>query len=61
MSTSENGGTDRMKGSKVLLAYPTRSGKMRAIAKTLLRNRNAVLFWIDPANPSPEVYEQHFV
>ena len=50
-----------MKGSKVLLAYPTRSGKMRAIAKTLLRNRNAVLFWIDPANPSPEVYEQHFV
>lgn len=44
MSTAENGGTDRMKGSKVLLAFPTRSGKMRAIAQTLLRNRSAVLF-----------------
>lgn len=44
MSTAENGGTDRMKRSKVLLAYPTRSGKMRAIAQTLLRNLSAVPF-----------------
>ena len=52
-------GTSRMKGSKTLIAYLTRSGNTRVIAETLHRALNADLFEIGPARPYPEDYEQH--
>ena len=56
---AQEGGTSRMKGSKTLVAYLTRSGNTRVIADTLHRALNADLFEIRPARPYPEDYEQH--
>ncbi len=52
-------GETRMKGSKTLVAYLTRSGNTRVIAGTLHRALGAELFEIRPARPYPEDYEQH--
>lgn len=56
---TQNGGTNRMKGSKMLVAYLTRSGNTEVIAGTLHRALGADLFEIMPARPYPEDYEQH--
>jgi flavodoxin len=45
-------------GSKVLVAYFTRSGNTRVIAGTLQRALGADLFEIRPATPYPADYEQ---
>ena len=44
--------------SKTLIAYFTRSGNTRVIAKQLQRDLKADLFEISPAQPYPEDYEQ---
>lgn len=48
-----------MDGSRTLVAYLTRSGNTRVIAKTLQRELGADLFEIRTARPYPEDYEQH--
>ncbi|KQT53094.1 MULTISPECIES: flavodoxin [unclassified Aureimonas] len=45
------------RGSKVLIAYFTRTGNTRLIATQIARARNAELFQIVPADPYPEDYE----
>lgn len=45
-------------GSRVLVAYFTRSGNTRVIAGQLQRDLGADLFEIQPAQPYPEDYEQ---
>jgi len=52
-------GTARVKQSKTIVAYLTRSGNTRVIAGTLQRALHADLFEIRPARPYPEDYEQH--
>jgi len=56
---AQNGGTDRMTGSRTLVASLTRSGNTRVIAETLHRKLNTDLFEIRPARPYPEDHEQH--
>ncbi|WP_395398184.1 flavodoxin [Novosphingobium sp. BL-8A] len=56
---AQDGGDTRMKGSKTLIAYVTRSGNTRVIAETLQRALNADLFDIRPARAYPADYEQH--
>jgi flavodoxin len=56
---AQESGETRMKGSKTLVAYLTRSGNTRVIAGTLHRAMAADLFEIRPARPYPEDYEQH--
>ncbi|WHU03549.1 flavodoxin [Sphingomonas sp. NIBR02145] len=48
-----------MTGSKMLVAYLTRSGNTRVIAETLHRELGCGLFEIRPARPYPQDYEQH--
>ena len=43
-------------GSRVLVAYFTRSGNTRVIAGQIARTQKAVLFEIEPAQPYPEDY-----
>jgi flavodoxin len=45
-------------GSRMLVAYFTRSGNTRVIAGQLKRDLRADLFEIEPAQPYPEDYEQ---
>jgi len=45
-------------GSKVLVAYFTRTGNTRVIARQIQRALRADLFEIEPADPYPEDYEQ---
>jgi flavodoxin len=45
-------------GSKILVAYFTRSGNTRVIAGTIHRALDTDLFEIKPARPYPEDYEQ---
>lgn len=56
---AQEGGVGRMNGNKSLVAYLTRSGNTRVIAKTLQRELGADLFEIRTARPYPEDYEQH--
>jgi len=44
---------------KTLIAYLSRSGNTRVIARTLQRALRADLFEIRPARPYPDDYEQH--
>ena len=55
---AEPTGTPRGAGSKILVAYFSRSGNTRVIAGTLQRALAADLFEIRPARPYPEDYEQ---
>ena len=52
------GGSNRMKRSKTLVAYLTRSGNTRVIAETLHRELGADLLEIRPARPYPADYEK---
>ncbi|RYG41383.1 flavodoxin, partial [bacterium] len=45
------------RGSKVLVAYFTRTGNTRLIATQIARARKAELFQIVPADPYPQDYE----
>jgi flavodoxin len=56
---AQDGGATRIKGSKTLVAYMTRSGNTRVIAGTLHRQLRADLFEIRPARPYPDDYEEH--
>lgn len=56
---AQDGGAPRMNGSKVLVAYLTRSGNTRVVAETLQRRLDADLFEIRPARAYPADYEQH--
>lgn len=56
---AQDGRTARIKGSKTLVAYLTRSGNTRVIAETLHRTLSADLFEIRPARPYPADYEEH--
>ena len=56
---AQEGGPTRMKRSKMLVAYLTRSGNTRVIAETLHRKLGADLFEIRPARAYPADYEQH--
>ncbi len=51
-------GTPQRAGSKILVAYFTRSGNTRVIAGTIHRALATDLFEIRPARPYPEDYEQ---
>jgi flavodoxin len=55
---AEPTGTPRSAGSKILVAYFSRSGNTRVIAGTIQRALAADLFEIRPARPYPEDYEQ---
>jgi hypothetical protein len=55
---AEPTGPPRTAGSKVLVAYFSRSGNTRVIAGTIGRALAADLFEIRPARPYPEDYEQ---
>lgn len=52
-------GDIRMKNTRTLVAYLTRSGNTRVIAETLHRQLGADLFEIRPAQPYPADYEEH--
>jgi flavodoxin len=55
---AEPAGRPRSAGSKILVAYFSRSGNTRVIAGTTQRALAADLFEIRPARPYPEDYEQ---
>jgi flavodoxin len=55
---AEPTGTPRSAGSKILVAYFSRSGNTRVIAGTIQRALAADLSEIRPARPYPEDYEQ---
>ena len=55
---AEPTGKPRGAGSKILVAYFSRSGNTRVIAGTIQRALAADLFEIRPARPYPEDYEQ---
>ncbi len=48
----------RQAGSRILVAYFSRSGNTRVVAGLIHRARNTDLFEIRPASPYPEDYEQ---
>ena len=48
----------RSQGSKILVAYFTRTGNTRVIARQIQRALQADLFEIEPASPYPEDYEE---
>ena len=50
--------TNRRKGRRVLVAYFSRSGNTRVIARQIGRSLNATVFEIEPAKPYPEDYFQ---
>jgi flavodoxin len=54
----EAGSKVRQNGSKVLVAYFSRSGNTRVVAGLIQRSLNADLFEIQPATPYPEDYLQ---
>ncbi|HUD94691.1 flavodoxin [Sphingobium sp.] len=56
---AQEGGARRAGAGRTLVAYLTRSGNTRVIAKTLQRELRADLFEIRTARPYPEDYEQH--
>src|SRR3954464_6042720 len=55
---AEPTGTPRSAGSKILVAYFSRSGNTRVIAGTIHRALGTDLFEIRPAQPYPEDYEE---
>ena len=48
----------RLEGSKVLVAYFTRTGNTQVVARQIRRALQADLFEIEPADPYPEDYEE---
>jgi flavodoxin len=58
VACAEPTGTPQGVGSKILVAYFSRSGNTRVIAGTIQRALAANLFEIRPARPYPEDYEQ---
>ena len=50
--------TAQSQGSKVLVAYFTRTGNTRVVARQIQRARGADLFEIEPAAAYPEDYEE---
>lgn len=57
-ASAESSAGARGAGSKILVAYFSRSGNTRVIAGTIQRALAADLFEICPARPYPEDYEQ---
>ncbi|MDY1449035.1 flavodoxin [Pseudomonas aeruginosa] len=57
-ATSSPGGEMRQAGSRILVAYFSRSGNTRVVAGLIHRARKTDLFEIRPASPYPEDYEQ---
>ncbi|HEJ6137425.1 flavodoxin [Pseudomonas aeruginosa] len=57
-ATNSPGGEMRQAGSRILVAYFSRSGNTRVVAGLIHRARNTDLFEIRPASPYPEDYEQ---
>jgi flavodoxin len=55
---AEPAGRPRSAGSKILVAYFSRSGNTRVVAGTLQRTLAADIFEIRPARPYPEDYER---
>jgi flavodoxin len=51
-------GAEQTGGTKILVAYFSRSGNTRVIAGTIQRALGSALFEIRPAQPYPEDYEQ---
>lgn len=57
-ASSAPGGELRQVGSRILVAYFSRSGNTRVVAGLIHRARSTDLFEIRPARPYPEDYEQ---
>ncbi len=56
---AQNASAPENAGSRTLVAFCTRSGNTRVIAKTLQRDLGADIFEIRPLRPYPEDYEQN--